>query len=170
MPAYPPMPFQLDTDRLTLRPWAESDADDLRALKAERRGGTDGTPALEDTRQLIATLLATTARTGIALLPVQRRDAGDFIGYCGLIVGRSTVDEPEIAYELFRHAHGRGYATEAARAVLDAATATGRTRVWATVRSWNAPSLRVLEKLRFRRDRVSTDDEGELVWLTRALP
>ena len=84
--------------------------------------------------------------------------------------GVPTVDEPEIAYELFRRAHGLGYATEAARAVLDAAIATGRERLWSTVRTWNTPSFRVLDKLGFERDHVSTDDRGEIVWLTRTLP
>jgi len=104
------------------------------------------------------------------LLPIRRRDGGDFIGYCGLIVGRATLDEPEIAYELFRRAHGRGYGTEAARAVLDAAIVTGRTRLWSTVRTWNAPSFCELEKLGLERDQVSTDERGQLVWLTHALP
>jgi len=84
-------------------------------------------------------------------------------------VGRASVEEPEIAYELFRRVHGHGYATEAARAVLDAAVGTGRTRLWSTVRIWNVSSFRVLEKLGFERDHVSDDDRGELVWLTRAL-
>jgi RimJ/RimL family protein N-acetyltransferase len=114
--------------------------------------------------------LAATAVTGLALLPIRRRDEGDFIGYCGLIVGRSTVEEPEIAYELLKRAHGRGYATEAAGAVLGAAIATGRTRLWSTVRTWNTPSFRILEKLGFERHHVSADDGGELVWLTRSLP
>jgi RimJ/RimL family protein N-acetyltransferase len=82
----------------------------------------------------------------------------------------ATLEEPEIAYELFRHAHGRGYATEAAGAVLGAAKATGRKRLWSTVGAGNAPSLRVLEKLGFERDRVSTEAAGEVVWLTRLLP
>ncbi|GAA5016954.1 GNAT family N-acetyltransferase [Actinopolymorpha pittospori] len=167
MPAYQPMSLHLETERLTLRPWAQSDADDVRALHAERG---DGTPTIEDTREIIARQLATTEQTGLALLPIRHRDVGDFIGYCGLIVGRSTVDEPEIAFELCKAAHGRGYATEAAGAVIDAASATGRTRLWATVRSWNTPSFRVLEKRGFERSHVSTDDSGELVWLTRALP
>jgi hypothetical protein len=60
---------------------------------------------------------------------------------------------------------------EAARAVLDAAIATGRRRLWSTVGSWNAPSLRVLEKLGFERDHITPKDDGdELVWLTRQLP
>jgi GNAT superfamily N-acetyltransferase len=86
-------------------------------------------------------------------------------------VGNASVDEPEIAYELLQRAHGCGYATEAARAVLEAAIATGRTRLWSTVRAWNAPSFRVLEKLGFDRDHVWTpDDRGQMVWMTRALP
>ena len=161
------MPFHLETERLILRPWAESDAADFCALLAERGKGT---PTVERIRTSIAELLAATETTGIALLPIQRRDEGDFIGYCGLIIGRSTLEEPEIAYELFQRAHGRGYATEAAGAVLDAAAATGRKRLWATVGTWNAPSLRVLEKLGFVRDHVSTEDNGEVAWLARSLP
>ncbi|MFF1417534.1 GNAT family N-acetyltransferase [Streptomyces sp. NPDC058280] len=167
MTTYETMPFHLETERLILRPWAESDAAEFCALLSERGKGT---PTVERIQTSIAELLTATATTGIALLPIQRRDEGDFIGYCGLIIGRSTVEEPEIAYELFRRAHGRGYATEAASAVLDAAIATGRKRLWSTVGAWNTPSLRVLEKLGFERDHVSTEDNGEVVWLTRSLP
>ncbi|EFL13001.1 GNAT family N-acetyltransferase [Streptomyces sp. C] len=167
MSTYETMPFHLGTERLILRPWAESDAADFSALLAER--GKE-TPTVERIRTAIEELLTATETTGIALLPIERRDEGDFIGYCGLIIGRSSAEEPEIAYELFQRAHGRGYATEAARAVLDAAAATGRKRIWATVGAWNAPSLRVLEKLGFERDHVSTEDNGEVVWLTRSLP
>ncbi len=163
------MAMELETDRLTLRPWAVDDAADYRALTSERRSGAVSTEAA---RERIVTQLASTERTGIALLTARRRVEGDFIGYCGLIVGRASVDEPEIAYELFRRAHGHGYATEAARAVVEAAIATGRKRLWSTVGSWNAPSLRVLEKLGFHCDHVDPghDGRGELVWLTRVLP
>ncbi|MFE6847074.1 GNAT family N-acetyltransferase [Streptomyces sp. NPDC057686] len=167
MSTYETMSFHLETERLILRPWAESDAPEFSTLLSERGNGT---PTVEHTRTAIAKLLTATETTGIALLPIQRRDEGDFIGYCGLIIGRTTVEEPEIAYELFQHAHGHGYATEAAGAVLDAAVATGRKRLWATVGAWNTPSFRVLEKLGFERDHVSTEDSGEVVWLTRPLP
>jgi RimJ/RimL family protein N-acetyltransferase len=167
MGEYQPMAFNLSTERLRLRPWAESDVDEYRALVSER--GND-VPSMATIQERIATQLAATAQTGIALLAICRRLEGDFIGYCGLIVGRSTLDEPEIAYELLERAHGRGYATEAARAVLDAAIATGRRRLWSTVGSWNTASLRVLEELGFERDHVTTKDDGEeLVWLTRVL-
>ncbi|MFC1406139.1 MULTISPECIES: GNAT family N-acetyltransferase [Streptacidiphilus] len=167
MSAYETMPFHLETERLILRPWAESDAADFCTLLAERGKGT---PTVEHIRTAIAELLTATESTGIALLPIQRRDEGDFIGYCGLIIGRSSLEEPEIAYELLLRAHGRGYATEAAGAVLGAAAATGRKRLWATVGAWNTPSFRVLDKLGFERDHVSTEDSGEVVWLTRSLP
>jgi len=161
------MALYLETERLTLRPWAESDTENHCALAAERG---DGVSSLERSRQVISAQMAAPSQTGIALLVINRRDTGDFIGYCGLTAGRSCVDEPEIAYELFRCAHGRGYATEAATAVLQAAIETGRRRLWATVRTWNAPSFRVLDKLGFERDHISADDRGEIVWLTRALP
>ncbi|MFD8812881.1 GNAT family N-acetyltransferase [Streptomyces sp. NPDC059627] len=164
---YPPMPPRLETARLTLRPWTESDVEAHRMLVAERG---DGMPSTEHNRRMIEEQRSASALTGIALLAVVRRDAGDFIGYCGLTVGRACADEPEIAYELFRRVHGQGYATEAAFAVLDAATTTGRKRLWATVRPWNVPSFRVLEKLGFERDHVSADDRDDLVWLTRSLP
>lgn len=160
------MPPQLETARLMLRPWTESDVDAHRELVAERGNGM---PSIEHNRQMIEDERAASALTGIALLAVIRRDVGDFIGYCGLTVGRASVDEPEIAYELFRQVHGQGFATEAASAVLDAAIVTGRKRLWSTVRPWNAPSFHVLDKLGFTRDHVSTDDRGELVWLTRSL-
>jgi hypothetical protein len=41
-----------------------------------------------------------------------------------------------------------GQAGDPARAVLDAAIASGRKRLWSTVGVWNTPSLRVLEKRR----------------------
>ncbi|MFE8978268.1 GNAT family N-acetyltransferase [Streptomyces cyaneofuscatus] len=167
MSTYETMAFHLETERLIMRPWAESDAAEFSALLSERGHETY---TVEHGRERIAKLLYATETTRIALLPIQRRAEGDFIGYCGLVIGRSTLEEPEIAYELFRHAHGRGYATEAARAVVGAAGATGRKRLWSTVGTWNTPSLRVLEKLGFEQDRVSMEGTKEVAWLTRSLP
>jgi RimJ/RimL family protein N-acetyltransferase len=103
VPNYQPMTLHLSTERLRLRPWAESDVDEYRALVTERG---DGVPSVADIQERIATQLAATAQTGLALLPICHRLEGDFIGYCGLIVGRSSIDEAEIAYELFQRAHG----------------------------------------------------------------
>ncbi|MFC9999708.1 GNAT family N-acetyltransferase [Nocardia sp. NPDC127526] len=176
MGSYAEFPASLSTSRLRLRRWLLTDAEQQRALWAERdvrsrrRIGADGRPTLAEMREwLVANPLG--ADPGLGLLPIERRDTGEFIGYCGLIVGQASYDEPEIAYELVRRAHGHGYATEAGRAVVEAAACTGRRRLWATVREWNTASFRVLEKLGFDRSgRVDPDAErGDSIWLTREL-
>ena len=37
---------------------------------------------------------------GFGLLGIRRRNEERPIGYCGLIIGRGTVEEPEVAYEV----------------------------------------------------------------------
>lgn len=156
------MPLRLETERLILTPEGESDVEWFAELLNTRDAGTF---TIQDARERIVTMTATIAATGIGALVLRTRPDGDPIGYCAIIVGRGSLEEPEIAYELLPRAHGHGYATEASRALLDAVFATGRRRIWSTVRSWNAPSFRVLEKLGFRRDHSTTDEDGELVWM-----
>jgi RimJ/RimL family protein N-acetyltransferase len=159
---FPPMPLRLETQRLILTPEDEHDVEWFAELLNER--GTHRF-TVDDALEKITTMAATTAADGIGALVLRTRAGGDAIGYCALIIGRGSLAEPEIAYELLPRAHGQGYATEASRALLDAAFATGRTRIWSTVASWNAPSLRVLDKLGFRRDHSTADARGELIWL-----
>ena len=158
-----PMPLRLETERLVLTPEDMHDADWLSELFNTR--GTQRF-TVDQVRERIAAMHVMTADLGIGVLVLRTRN-GEPLGYCGLVLGRGTLQEPELAYELLPEARGQGYATEAARAVLDAAFATGRERIWATVRAWNRPSFRVLEKLDFRRDRASSDAEGELIWMVR---
>ncbi|GAB2662905.1 GNAT family N-acetyltransferase [Kribbella swartbergensis] len=169
-------PNQLDTERLQLRVWEPSDAEQYRGLWVERdprslrRIDDEGRPTVDDIRGWL-TKNPLAAEPGLGLLKIVRRDGGDLIGYCGLTVGRGSFEEPEIAYELARRAHGFGYATEAGRAVVEAAAATGRKRLWATVREWNTASFRVLEKLGFSDSgRLTEDaDRGNTIWMTREL-
>ncbi|MBO0995864.1 GNAT family N-acetyltransferase [Bacillus sp. SD088] len=163
---FAPMDIEIKTERLLLSMWEESDTSWYRELVSERGAGM---PPLDTARNNIIRLRDKAPENEISLLTIRRQHEGDFIGYCGLIIGRSTLEEPEIAYELFQRVHGNGYATEAASAVLEAAIATGRRRLWATVRSWNIASFRVLEKLGFERHRSTWDDRGEIVWSVREL-
>ncbi len=125
--------------------WEESDAVWLRKLIGER--GVE-MPTIESVRSSLIEMRKKAIENGISLLTIRRRDEGDFIGYCGLIIGRATLEEPEIAYELFKSAHRKGYATEAASAVLEAAIATGRHRLWSTVGAWNTASFSGIRKVR----------------------
>jgi len=154
-----------------LEPFTPADAELNAALIAERGPGARGYgTTVEQAAANIARQSGEAEETGIGFLAIRRHGADALIGYCGLLVGRASLDEPEIAYELFRAAHGQGYATEAAAALIEAAAATGRRRLWSTVADWNTASLRVLEKTGFRRDHVECRGEGgDLVWLVRDL-
>lgn len=154
-------PLDLETERLHLRSWTVGDTSWHRCLVGER--GRD-VPTVEADAAAIAGVVDAQSAHGVVPSVVVRKSDGEVLGYCGLVIGRATIDEPELAYELFRHAHGSGYATEAALAVVAAAKQAGRSRLWSTVRTWNAPSFRVLEKLGFTRDHSVWDDNGELVW------
>ncbi|HUF97385.1 MAG TPA: GNAT family N-acetyltransferase [Ilumatobacter sp.] len=157
-----PMPARIDTERLILTPEEPSDAEWFTELLNAR--GT-GTFTVADALQRIDAMTETIETTGIGALVLRERPDGEALGYVAIVVGRCSLDEPELAYELLPSAHGYGYATEAARALLDAAFDTGRNRIWATIGSWNAPSLRVAEKLGFRLDHRTTEVEQDVMWM-----
>ena len=169
MTRYTAMKQSINTQRLRLQLRDECDAEWNHELLGEHEGGT--TESVQDVRSRLAEQRIAALSSGIGLLTIRRRADNVPLGYCGLIVGRCSLDEPEIAYELLKRFHGHGYASEAARAVVDAAFDTGRTRIWATVGAWNEPSLRVLKRLGFQRDHETVDDRGRgLVYLVRQAP
>ena len=167
---------EIETERLRMRPWLPSDSEIVRSLWAERDPRSrhvidpDGRPTVIEMRTRITAQLEESARTGLSLLAIETKEEPGFIGYCGLIVGDASEDEPEIVYEFLRSAMGLGYATEAGQAIIDAAWSTGRTRLWATVREWNTASFRVLHKLGFTNSGKVTEDRdhGNSVWMTRS--
>ena len=146
----------LETDHLILRPRRADEAAIYRRLWTERdlrvprhrRISPDGRPTVAD---IAAQIRAAREEPGPGILAVERKGTADVIGYCGLTIhGNGSPDEPELAYELLRAAHGCGYATEAGRAVVTWASEAGYRRLWAGVWDWNVASRRVLEKLGFR--------------------
>lgn len=146
----------LETERLILRQSNVRDAAVYRQLwterdprvPAHRRIDSAGRPTEAD---IAAQIRPEGEESGLALLAVVRKETADVIGYCGLTShGNGSLDEPELAYELFGAAHGRGYATEAALAVVAWAVEARYRRLWAGVWDWNVASRRVLEKLGFR--------------------
>lgn len=159
------MAFSIDTERLALRLRTEDDAECNLKLLQLHEGGT--TLSLDEVAQRMVERNNQAQEVGFGVLSIRRLNESDAIGYCGLIVGRSSYDEPEIAYEILPQFQGHGYATEAARAVVYAAFATGRERIWATVGTWNAPSFRVLEKNGFTAHHTDTGENGEFVWMVR---
>jgi [ribosomal protein S5]-alanine N-acetyltransferase len=167
----------LETDRLVLRPWRVAEAALQRELWIERdprvpphrRIDANGHPTVADLEESIRT---NQPSSSIGLLAVERKTAGDVIGYCGLVdSGRASDGEPELAFELLRRVWCPGYATEASRAVLDWARSSGYERVWAAVWEWNTASRRVLAKLGFTEtDRTEVDPvRGTTLFTVRRL-
>ena len=120
--------------------WAERDP----RVPPQRRIDADGRPSVEDVRKQIGS-------GAYGVLPaVVERSRDQVVGYCGLVeTDCGGPGEPELAYELLGRVQGRGYATEAARTVVEQARSRGCPRLWATVWDWNFSSHRVLEKLGF---------------------
>jgi len=106
---------------------------------------------------------------GLAWYAVRLTGSEAIIGNCGMLVGRRTSDEPEIGYEIAHTEREQGYASEAARAVVDECTVAGINRVWATVRPSNSTSLRILESLGFSRAFSEVDERGTLLHLAKEL-
>lgn len=164
------MPVEMVTERLRLRMRDARDIDVTMQLHAERLDDpAPRRPWVVWERAEVAARLAAQSATWpgqrFGLYALDLLDTGDTIGYCGLVTGHASDDEPEIAYELLASTWERGYATEAARAVVDAAFGTGRRRLWASVRPWNAPSFAVLARVGFVHDRIEPDEWGDLVLL-----
>jgi RimJ/RimL family protein N-acetyltransferase len=65
---------------------------------------------------------------------------------------------------------GQGFAQESGTAVTLAAHAFGVERLWATVRTTNAPSLAVLASLGYSYVRTEKDDRGALAYYCSADP
>jgi len=160
------MAFSIDTERLSLRLLTKDDAECNLELLREHDGGT--TLSIGEIEQRMVERSIRAHEEGFGILFLRRHNEERPIGYCGLIIGRASFDEPEIAYEILPKFRGHGYATEAAGAVIEAAFATGRERLWATVGSWNVPSLRVLEKNGFSAHHSDTGENGEFVWMVRS--
>jgi RimJ/RimL family protein N-acetyltransferase len=77
------------------------------------------------------------------------------IGICGLF-RRDGFDEPDIGYSILPPFCGRGYAFEAASAVLEhARTELGLTRVTALISPGNAASIGLAAKLGLRYERMA---------------
>jgi RimJ/RimL family protein N-acetyltransferase len=164
------MPSALETPRLRLRPRDGRDAGWNLALLAEHPLGR-APGSVEDERERLDAQRAMFDELGFGLYAIELASTGEAVGYCGLVVGRASAFQPEIAYELLRGHVGHGYATEAAAAVADAAFDAGLPTLWATVATWNAPSFGVLAKLGFTGTRRAGLDGGNVyVWLRGRAP
>ena len=96
------------------------------------------------------------AANGYGLYAVEVKQSGAFVGYVGLArpnFEAHFTPAVEIGWRLARETWGQGYATEAARAVVDHAFGPlGLEALVSFTAEWNRPSRRVMEKIGMTHD------------------
>ena len=89
---------------------------------------------------------------------------GEFVGDCGLTFQDvEGVQLLEIGYHVSAAWQGRGLATEAAAAVIEAAQAASAPRLVAIITPANIPSQRVAEKVGLRLERRAVKSAAEVL-------
>ena len=89
---------------------------------------------------------------------MRSRETSAAIGHCGFHGPPELIGRAEIGYTVFTAYRGRGYAKEAAGALVRWALRHGEKRVYASVSPDNAPSLAVVRGLGFRQVGTQEDD------------
>jgi len=153
----------LRTDRLLLRPFTGADADSVFTLHSNAAALRfwDAPPWVERTRaeRFIAACHSMAEEGSGARLAIDRFSDHAFVGWCSLARWNPAFRSASMGYCLNEAAWGHGYATEAARALLQWAFDTlDLNRVQAETDTRNAASARVLEKLGFVREGTLRED------------
>jgi ribosomal-protein-alanine N-acetyltransferase len=148
----------LTTERLVLREFGESDwpavlAYQSKPLYSRYYEHTDRTPeAVREFVQMFLTQQEEDPRLRYQLAVVLKA-TGELIGTCGVRRQSATALEADIGYELDPQHWGCGYATEAARAIVDFGfTWFQLHRIWSWCIADNVGSARVLERLGMRQE------------------
>lgn len=106
----------------------------------------------EWSEQRVGESIARFDRRGVGLWLAYEKESGELAGFCGFLEIPSIHPEPQLVYALFEGFTGRGYATEmAAASIAEARRHPSFSTAVAGVDEVNAASVRVLEKLGFRR-------------------
>ena len=142
----------LTTDRLVVRPPVETDRTRFVALFGDERfmEFADGPMDVGAANARFDGMLERAAEVPFAKQPIIERSNGLILGYTG--VNRFEFGgEPRLewGYRLIPEARGKGYATEAGRALMDVARRHFAGEILAMVDPRNMPSQRVITKLGF---------------------
>jgi RimJ/RimL family protein N-acetyltransferase len=141
----------IETERLRIRPVdPEADAEPLYELWGDPEAMRFVRPPSDDVAQVRERLegFVEWARSGWALWALEERESRHFVGLAGLFPLAREGPEIELAYHILPSRWGRGYATEAGAALLEAAwRETDLDHVVAVAFEENRASTRVMEKL-----------------------
>ena len=155
---------RIATERLALRRWRDEDREPFAALNADdevmRHFPAPLTRAQSDA--FVDRIEVGFELHGYGLWAVERIDTGSFIGFVGLSdisYDAHFTPATEIGWRLARDAWGRGFATEAARAVLRTAFGTlTLDEIVSCTAVANLPSRRVMERIGMSHDAADDFD------------
>ena len=158
-----------ETDRLRLRRLSLDDAEFILRLLNEpsfiQNIGDRGVRNIDDARAYILKgPIASYEKFGFGLWMVETRLESTPIGICGLLK-RDVLEDVDIGYALLPEFWSQGYALESASAVMShAGERLGLKRVVAVVNSENQSSIRLLEKMGFKYERMVrlSEDAAEI--------
>jgi RimJ/RimL family protein N-acetyltransferase len=149
----------LETERLSLREMTTADAPVLVEILNEPAFiefvADRGVRTVADAEKFIEEkFLASYAQHGFGFYMVELKGSGEPIGMCGLIK-RETLEDVDIGFSIFERFWGKGYATEAARALMQhGLTRLGLPRIVGVTAPHNERSAAVLEKLGLRFEKM----------------
>lgn len=110
----------IETDRLILRPFLESDFEDAKSVWGDAETMSFYPQPYSDKRirEGIRKQIETFEQDGYGLFAVLEKSSGSYIGDCGITIQNiDGVREFEIGYHVKKECWGFGYATEAAQSV-----------------------------------------------------
>lgn len=148
----------IETERLTLRAWRRGDRAAYHAIKSDPRvmATLGPLPSRGESDRMLDRLTRAERAHGFTFWAVERRSDATLLGYAGLLPtpdGTPVQGEVEIGWGLGSAHWGRGYAREAAAAVLGWAwTHTRARRIVAITTPGNARSWGLMQRLGMRRD------------------
>lgn len=157
----------LESDRLILRQFSSEDAGFILELLNEpsfiQNIGDRKVRSIEGAKLYIKNGPVTSyARHGFGLYLVELKETGEAIGMCGLIK-RDTLDDVDIGYAFLPTFWSKGYAVEAALAMKQyARDIAGLQRIVAITDPQNAGSIRVLEKIGMKFDKMVKLSEDDI--------
>jgi RimJ/RimL family protein N-acetyltransferase len=149
------------TERLELRPPVEADRDRFVALFQDDdfMVFSDGVHSTESAHARFDEMVRAAAEIPFAKQPLIERSTGTIVGYAGVawfdFEGERRL---EFGWRLVPEARGKGYATEAGRALLSVAAETFHGEILAMIDPKNAPSQNVAKKLGFTYWKPATID------------
>jgi len=166
----------ITTSRLLLRRWRSDDLEPFAAMCSDpevmRYIGSGDTRTREQAAAAILAFERVWEEKSYGLFAVELLGSNQLIGFTGLAEPAflpEIMPAVEVGWRFMRQSWGKGYATEAARAVLDfGADQLGISEILSIHQVRNDASARIMQKLGMRFDRETMDQTcGRLVRVYR---